>query len=149
MIGCVGKAEADAIAMDESEMEDVRWVTREQLRAAVSRSAATDLSANGAGARVFDPVQNAGVTPAAELHAGSCGSSRLQGGQYERTKMVRSVLPLHVWRRWQLRRLDSICEQSLQAESPEKELNSFCAMPQVATAPRRATQISTSRRSGP
>ena len=51
MIGCVGKADAEAIAMDESEMEDVRWVSREQLRAAVARSAATDLSANGGGAR--------------------------------------------------------------------------------------------------
>ena len=50
MIGCVGKADAEAIAMDESEMEDVRWVSREHLRTAVARSAATDLSANGGGA---------------------------------------------------------------------------------------------------
>ena len=68
MIGCVGKAGAEAIAMDESEMEDVRWVTREQLRGAVQRSAATDLGAGSGGVRaplvtlVLQPEQD-GTSP--------------------------------------------------------------------------------------
>lgn len=39
MIGCLAEAESDTIAIDNDEMEDVRWWSRAEVRAAVERSA--------------------------------------------------------------------------------------------------------------
>ena len=38
MIGCIAKATSDTLNVDFDEMEDVRWVTREQAARAVSAS---------------------------------------------------------------------------------------------------------------
>ncbi len=42
MIGCVAKASGDAIHADPEEMEEVRWVSRADVLAAVAASAAPD-----------------------------------------------------------------------------------------------------------
>ncbi len=42
MIGCVAKAAGDAIHADPEEMEEVRWVSRKDVLAAVAASAAPD-----------------------------------------------------------------------------------------------------------
>ena len=47
MIGCIAKATSDALHMDESEMDDVRWVSREQLQKAVEDSKRTDTPYQG------------------------------------------------------------------------------------------------------
>lgn len=47
MIGCIAKATSDALHMDESEMDDVRWVSRGQLQKAVEDSKRTDTPYQG------------------------------------------------------------------------------------------------------
>ena len=47
MIGCIAKATSDALHMDESEMDDVRWVNRDQLKKAVEDSKRTDTPYKG------------------------------------------------------------------------------------------------------
>lgn len=47
MIGCIAKATSDTLHMDESEMDDVRWVTRDQLKKAVEDSKRTDTPYQG------------------------------------------------------------------------------------------------------
>ena len=47
MIGCIAKATSDALHMDESEMDDVRWVSRDQLQKAVEDSKRTDTPYQG------------------------------------------------------------------------------------------------------
>ena len=47
MIGCIAKATSDTLHMDESEMDDVRWVSREQLQKAVEDSRRTDTPYQG------------------------------------------------------------------------------------------------------
>ena len=47
MIGCIAKATSDALHMDESEMDDVRWCTREQLKKAVEDSKRMDTPYQG------------------------------------------------------------------------------------------------------
>ena len=38
MIGCIAKATSNTLHIDENEMDDVRWVSRDQLRKAVQDS---------------------------------------------------------------------------------------------------------------
>ena len=47
MIGCIAKATSDTLHMDESEMDDVRWCTREQLKKAVEDSKRMDTPYQG------------------------------------------------------------------------------------------------------
>ncbi|DBB08850.1 TPA: hypothetical protein ACH3X3_007500 [Trebouxia sp. C0006] len=47
MIGCIAKATSDALHMDESEMDDVRWVGRDQLKKAVEDSKRKDTPYQG------------------------------------------------------------------------------------------------------
>ena len=47
MIGCIAKATSDTLHMDESEMDDVRWVSRDQLKLAVEDSKRTDTPYQG------------------------------------------------------------------------------------------------------
>ena len=47
MIGCIAKATSDTLHMDESEMDDVRWVSRDQLQKAVEDSKRTDTPYQG------------------------------------------------------------------------------------------------------
>lgn len=39
MIGCVAKADSDNLQVDQSEMEEVRWIPRDQVAKALTRSA--------------------------------------------------------------------------------------------------------------
>lgn len=47
MIGCIAKATSDTLHMDESEMDDVRWVGRDQLKKAVEDSKRKDTPYQG------------------------------------------------------------------------------------------------------
>lgn len=47
MIGCIAKATSNTLHMDESEMDDVRWVTRDQLKKAVEDSKRNDTPYQG------------------------------------------------------------------------------------------------------
>ena len=47
MIGCIAKATSETLHMDESEMDDVRWVSRYQLQKAVEDSRRTDTPYQG------------------------------------------------------------------------------------------------------
>lgn len=47
MIGCIAKATSNALHMDESEMDDVRWVSRDQLQKAVEDSKRKDTPYQG------------------------------------------------------------------------------------------------------
>lgn len=42
MIGCVAKAKSDELHIDDSEMEEVRWVSRADVSKALERSSSTD-----------------------------------------------------------------------------------------------------------
>jgi NADH pyrophosphatase NudC (nudix superfamily) len=42
MIGCVAKAKSDDLHVDQSEMEEVRWVSRDVVAQALSRSSGSD-----------------------------------------------------------------------------------------------------------
>ena len=47
MVGCIAKATSDTLHMDESEMDDVRWITRDQAQKAVADSRRTDTPYQG------------------------------------------------------------------------------------------------------
>lgn len=47
MIGCIAKATSETLHMDQSEMDDVRWVSRDQLQKAVEDSRRTDTPYQG------------------------------------------------------------------------------------------------------
>lgn len=47
MIGCIAKATSETLHMDESEMDDVRWVSRDELQKAVEDSKRTDTPYQG------------------------------------------------------------------------------------------------------
>lgn len=55
MIGCVAKATSDELHVDISEMEEVRWITREQVAQAVQRSSDSDLMTAGREILSWDP----------------------------------------------------------------------------------------------
>ena len=42
MIGCIAKAKSDELHMDDSEMEEVRWVSRADVSKALERSSGKD-----------------------------------------------------------------------------------------------------------
>ena len=47
MIGCIAKATSDTLHIDESEMDDVRWVTKDQMKKAVQDSSRMDTPYHG------------------------------------------------------------------------------------------------------
>jgi len=47
MIGCVAKATSDELHVDTSEMEEVRWIAREQVAQAIQSSSDRDLVTAG------------------------------------------------------------------------------------------------------
>jgi NADH pyrophosphatase NudC (nudix superfamily) len=42
MIGCIAKAKSDELHVDDSEMEEVRWVSRADISKALERSSGKD-----------------------------------------------------------------------------------------------------------
>ena len=42
MIGCMAKAKSDALHMDDTEMDDVRWISKADVKKALERSSAAD-----------------------------------------------------------------------------------------------------------
>ena len=42
MIGCMAKAKSDSLRMDDMEMEDVRWISKADVKKALERSSAAD-----------------------------------------------------------------------------------------------------------
>ncbi|KAL3149464.1 hypothetical protein ABBQ32_002249 [Trebouxia sp. C0010 RCD-2024] len=56
MIGCIAKATSDTLHMDQSEMDDVRWVSRDQLQTAVEDSQRTDTPYQGGSAKPTEGV---------------------------------------------------------------------------------------------
>ena len=66
MIGCIAQAKSDALHMDDTEMEEVRWVSRADVAKALERSSSKDnpltgdfaqsLSRNASAARHISPL---------------------------------------------------------------------------------------------
>ena len=48
MIGCIAKAKTDTLHMDDTEMEEVRWVSRADVAKALDRSSSKDNPLTGA-----------------------------------------------------------------------------------------------------
>ena len=63
MIGCIAKAASDTLHMDQSEMDDVRWVSRDQLQKAVEDSRRTDTPYQGLHLPVPPCILNVQVRP--------------------------------------------------------------------------------------
>lgn len=67
MIGCIAKATSNTLHVDETEMDDVRWVSRDQLQTAVQDSQRMDTPYHG------QPLSHARLC----MHAHSGSAERL------------------------------------------------------------------------
>ena len=62
MLGCIARAASDAVCPDTTEIEECKWFSREELAAALARSASPEspyLGGKGGDAALFVPAKTA------------------------------------------------------------------------------------------
>ena len=73
MIGCMAKAKSDTLHMDDTEMDDVRWISKADVKKALERSSAADNPLIGKTSLqlcTLPQALEAGITPPPTLRFG-------------------------------------------------------------------------------